>query len=109
MVSVLDFCATKSYELPLNVGFVLELKTSIFGGLSLIKIALPSCLNSTLPDFRYRSTLSFVFVEFHPVVWMFSDNFKKVTYNYFNSEPIIETESETYADREANLTHKYVS
>ena len=24
--SVLDFCATKSYELPLNAGFVLELK-----------------------------------------------------------------------------------
>jgi hypothetical protein len=26
--SVLDFCATKSYELPLNAGFVFELKTS---------------------------------------------------------------------------------
>ena len=28
--SVLDFCATKSYELPLNAGFVLELKTPSF-------------------------------------------------------------------------------
>jgi len=27
---VLDFCATKSYELPLNAGFVFELKTSSF-------------------------------------------------------------------------------
>ena len=25
---VLDLCATKSYELPLNAGFVFELKTS---------------------------------------------------------------------------------
>jgi hypothetical protein len=25
--SVLDFCATKSYELPLNASFVFELKT----------------------------------------------------------------------------------
>ena len=25
--SVLDFCATKTYELPSNAGFVLELKT----------------------------------------------------------------------------------
>ena len=28
--SVLDLCARESYELPLNVGFVFELKTSIF-------------------------------------------------------------------------------
>jgi len=28
--SVLDVCATKSYELPLNAGFVFELKTSSF-------------------------------------------------------------------------------
>jgi len=27
---VLDFCATKSYELPSNAGFVLELKTPSF-------------------------------------------------------------------------------
>ena len=27
---VLDLCATKSYELPSNAGFVLEQKTSIF-------------------------------------------------------------------------------
>ncbi len=26
----------------------------------------------------------FVFVEFHPVVWMFDDNFKEIKYNYFN-------------------------
>jgi ubiquinone/menaquinone biosynthesis C-methylase UbiE len=26
----------------------------------------------------------FVFVEFHPVVWMFDDDFEKVAYNYFN-------------------------
>jgi SAM-dependent methyltransferase len=45
----------------------------------------------------------FVFVEFHPVVWMFDDNFDKVAYNYFNVEPIIETESGTYADRNAPM------
>ena len=27
---VLDFCARESYELPLNAGFVFELKTSSF-------------------------------------------------------------------------------
>jgi ubiquinone/menaquinone biosynthesis C-methylase UbiE len=51
----------------------------------------------------------FVFVEFHPVVWMFDDNFKTVAYNYFNSGPIVETESGTYADRDAPMTQEYVN
>lgn len=50
----------------------------------------------------------FVFVEFHPVVWMFDDNFEKVGYNYFNTGPIIETEAGTYADRSADLNQQYI-
>lgn len=51
----------------------------------------------------------FVFVEFHPVVWMFDDNFEKIDYNYFNVEPIIETENGTYADKEAEISQSYVT
>lgn len=43
----------------------------------------------------------FIFVEFHPVVWMFDDDFSHVKYRYFNSGPIIEQVEGTYADREA--------
>lgn len=50
----------------------------------------------------------FVFVEFHPVVWMFDNNFEKIGYRYFNSGAIIETESGTYADKKANITQSYV-
>jgi ubiquinone/menaquinone biosynthesis C-methylase UbiE len=50
----------------------------------------------------------FVFVEFHPVVWMFDENFDKIGYRYFNSGAIIETQSGTYADREADITQSYV-
>jgi ubiquinone/menaquinone biosynthesis C-methylase UbiE len=50
----------------------------------------------------------FVFVEFHPVVWMFDDNFDKIGYRYFNSGAIIETESGTYADKKAPITQEYV-
>jgi SAM-dependent methyltransferase len=32
----------------------------------------------------------FVMVEFHPVVWMFSDDFSKIEYDYFNTGPLIE-------------------
>lgn len=49
-----------------------------------------------------------VFVEFHPVVWMFDDNFEKIGYRYFNSGAIIETESGTYADKDAAITQDYV-
>lgn len=51
----------------------------------------------------------FVFVEFHPVVWMFDDNFEKVGYRYFNSGAIIETESGTYTDRNAGIRFEYIS
>ena len=51
---------------------------------------------------------SFVFVEFHPFVWMFDDNFEKIKYRYFNSGAITETESGTYADKQAEITQTYV-
>lgn len=50
----------------------------------------------------------FVFVEFHPVVWMFDDNFENISYRYFNSGAILETESGTYADKNADIRQSYV-
>jgi len=51
----------------------------------------------------------FIFVEFHPVVWMFDDEFGKIGYNYFNSKPIIESQNGTYADRNAKITLESVT
>lgn len=51
---------------------------------------------------------TFVFAEFHPFIWMFDNSFEKIAYNYFNSGPIIETESGTYADRNVEITQEYV-
>lgn len=55
-----------------------------------------------------KPNAEFIFVEFHPVVWMFDDDFTKVAYDYSSKEPIIETYEGTYADREANLSQQYV-
>ena len=44
-------------------------------------------------------------VEFHPVVWMFDQGFEQITYSYFNTGPIAEQNTGTYADRSAPLTH----
>ncbi|MBA3901149.1 MAG: class I SAM-dependent methyltransferase, partial [Bacteroidetes bacterium] len=45
----------------------------------------------------------FIFVEFHPVLWMFDDNFRKIDYSYFNKEAIIENLPGTYADVNAAI------
>ncbi len=50
----------------------------------------------------------FIFVEFHPVVWMFDNDFSNISYNYFNTGAIIETESGTYADQSAAITQELV-
>ncbi len=65
-----------------------------------------------LPDIdRWASVVSrylkpggrFVFVEFHPVVWMYDNDFEKVAYKYFKDEPIIETETGTYGDKDSSI------
>lgn len=50
-----------------------------------------------------------VFVEFHPFVWMYDNDFEKIAYSYFNSGAIIETETGTYADKSADITVKTVA
>lgn len=50
----------------------------------------------------------FIIAEFHPVVWMFDDDFKNIGYHYFNTGAIVETESGTYANREAPIEQEYV-
>lgn len=51
----------------------------------------------------------FIFAEFHPVVWMFDDDFKKVAYSYFNREEIIEEVSGSYTDRSAPIKTTSIS
>ena len=43
----------------------------------------------------------FVFAEFHPIIWMYDNDFTKITYSYFQDEAIVETESGSYASRES--------
>lgn len=45
-----------------------------------------------------RPGAAFVFAEFHPVVWMFSDDFKRIEYRYFKDAAIIEESDTTYTD-----------
>ena len=48
-------------------------------------------------------------VEFHPVVWMFSYDFKTIEFSYSSSDPIVEELEGTYTNRDAEIKHKSVS
>lgn len=50
-----------------------------------------------------------IFVEFHPFIWMYNEDFTEIKYNYFQDEPIIETSQGTYADQSANITLEEIS
>ncbi|MEO5582015.1 MAG: class I SAM-dependent methyltransferase [Saprospiraceae bacterium] len=45
----------------------------------------------------------FVFIDFHPVMWMMDNDFTKFEYNYFKSDPIIESQTGTYAEKESEI------
>jgi SAM-dependent methyltransferase len=46
----------------------------------------------------------FIMADFHPVVWMYDNNFEKIHYSYFKSEAIVEEEAGTYAAKEAAIS-----
>ena len=49
-----------------------------------------------------------VFVEFHPIVWMFSYDFKRVEFDYMESEAIVEELEGTYTDSDVQIKGKSV-
>ncbi|MFT5877816.1 MAG: SAM-dependent methyltransferase [Salibacteraceae bacterium] len=59
-------------------------------------------------SFFLRKGGKFVFAEFHPVVWMFNDEFTEVKFRYFNDTPIVEEEG-TYTDGANAFTSKNIS
>jgi 2-polyprenyl-3-methyl-5-hydroxy-6-metoxy-1,4-benzoquinol methylase len=50
----------------------------------------------------------FILVEFHPIVWMFSYDFKQIEFKYMDSAPITEELEGTYTDRKAQIKEKSV-
>jgi SAM-dependent methyltransferase len=51
----------------------------------------------------------FHFVEFHPFIWLFDEQFGKIVYPYFNRGPIIEEIEGSYADRDAPIKNESCS
>lgn len=51
----------------------------------------------------------FYMAEFHPVVWMFDDDFTHIQYSYANAEVIVTENQGTYTDRNAVIHGKEYS
>lgn len=101
-----EFICSDIYELPKRLTKKYDLVFTSYGTIG------------WLPDIdRWAEIVSkylkpkgrFVFVEFHPFVWMFDDHFKQVAYNYFNEGPIEESFSGTYAQPDAPIKQETVS
>lgn len=52
---------------------------------------------------------TFYMIDFHPVLWMFDNDFKFFEYSYFNTQPIVENLEGTYADKNAPLKNSSIS
>jgi SAM-dependent methyltransferase len=88
-----EFICCNLYDLPQHLNRTFDLVFTSYGTIG------------WLPDLkRWAAVVShflkpggrFIMVDFHPVVWMFDNQFGSVAYRYFNSGPIIETEQGTY-------------
>lgn len=98
------FICCNLYDLPAHLSESFDLVFTSYGTIS------------WLPDLdRWAALIArylkpggrFVFAEFHPVLWMFDNDFETVGYAYDNKGPILETETGTYADRTAPITQSY--
>jgi len=101
-----EFICCDLYDLPAHLHDTFDIVFSSYGTVG------------WLPDLdRWASLINrylkpggrFIFAEFHPVVWMFDNDFTTVQYNYFKDEAIVEKESGTYANREAPISHQSVT
>jgi len=100
-----EFIVSDVYDLPNNLQGEFDIVYTSYGTIGWLpdmnKWA--SVINHFLkPDGK------FVFVEFHPNVWMYDDDFTHVKYNYFKDNAIVEEEEGTYADKDAKVKFKYV-
>ena len=76
-----EFICCNIYDLPKHLNKTFDIVFTSYGTIG------------WLPDLNAWANIvsqflkpkgQFIFVEFHPVVWMFDDNFESIGYNYFN-------------------------
>lgn len=95
-----EFICTDIYSLPESLDQQFDIVFTSYGTIGW----LPDIQKWAQIVARYlKPGGKFIFVDFHPVVWMFNNDFTAIRFPYFNKEAIVETLEGTYADRNAPL------
>lgn len=101
-----EFICCDIYDLPHHLNKTFDIIFTSYGTIG------------WLPDLNKWATIiahflkpqgTFIMADFHPIVWMYDNDFKDVFYSYFNIEPIIEEETGTYANKEASIETKTIT
>jgi len=101
-----DFVCCDLYDLPQHLDGQFDIVFTSYGVIG------------WLPDLqRWGAVISrflkpggrFVMVEFHPLVWIFDNDFTHIRYSYFNTETIEEESTGSYTDRSAPIRYTEVS
>ena len=102
----IKFVCSDIYDLPNNLSGEFDIVFTSYGTV----IWLPDTQKwANVIEHFLAPKGQFVFVDFHPVVWMFDDDLKEVIYKYSSSEAIVEDEEGTYADRNADVLLRSVT
>lgn len=98
-----DFTCCSVYDVSKKVASQFDIVFTSYGTISWI-----DDLNKWAKEIYtlLKSGGELIFVEFHPVVWMFDDAFTEVAYPYFNERTLIETSIGTYADSSDETTYQ---
>lgn len=100
-----QFICSDIYDLPNNLQGEFDIVFTSYGTIGW----LPGLDKwAAVVDHFLKPGGQFLIVDFHPVVWMFDDDFEKVTYNYFNEEAIVEVVKGSYANRDGDWVEKTV-
>lgn len=100
-----DFICCNVYDLPKHLSKKFDIMFASYGVIG------------WLPDLKKWAEVvahflkpdgEFIFVEFHPFIWMYDDDFDTVAYRYFNSGEIVEDVKGTYANRDAKIEYKTI-
>jgi len=100
------FTCCDIYDLPNHLDETFDIVFSSYGTIG------------WLPDLKpWASIISrylkpggrFVFAEFHPIIWMYDNDFDKVAYTYSKGDAIVEVENGTYADKDAPIVTEMIT
>ncbi len=93
-----DFVCSDIYELDENLEGHFDLIFTSYGTIGW----LPDLKKwAEIIDHFLKPGGTFLIVEFHPVIWVFDEHFKKIVYPYFNRAAIVEKEVYSYTDGDA--------